>query len=193
MSLPVNADRIRELEETQRSESHSQSDQLEISRKQLEDTESILRSTRAMVTRLEEECTTVKTENSRLRGDLDKQKDSAKEEEEKRIKAITLLKTVRQKLVKTEKERDDVLKDLGSLKEKEKQDRDAEKVEKAKLEREIVALTATKDKEVAGLRAHFDRELSGIKERLESEMAARKGQMELEVASLKVCNLYYLY
>ena len=49
----------------------------------------------------------------------------AKEEEEKRVKAVSLLKTVRQKLVKAEKERDDALREATTLTER---DRDRKSV-----------------------------------------------------------------
>lgn len=122
----------------------------------------------------------------RLRSESQKLKDKAMEEEEKRTKAISLLKTVRQKLVKAEKERDDVSKELSTVRERGTLEVEKEKAERVKLEREIISVRAEKEKEVAGIKAHFDRESTLVKDRLEKEYAVRVGQVELEALSAKV-------
>lgn len=125
-------------------------------------------------------------ELDQLKAETQKFKDTAREEEEKRVKAISLLKTVRQKLVKAEKDRDDSLKEVAVLKDKERTERERERADRATLERELEVIRADKEKDVAGLKAHFDRELLGMKERFEKEFAARRGQLELDAVATTV-------
>ena len=110
-----------------------------------------------------------------------------KDEEEKRTKAIALLKTVRQKLVKAERERDDVTKEVGELKEKDKADKTRERVEKIRMQNEIEQANLEREKAVAGLRTQFDKEVALLKDKQEKEIQALKGQFESETAATKVC------
>ena len=111
-----------------------------------------------------------------------------KDEEEKRTKAIALLKTVRQKLVKAEKERDDMIRDMGELKEKDKTDKAKERAEKIKMQGEIEQANLDREKAIAGLRSQFDRELALLRDKQEKEVQVLKGQFESETAALKVCD-----
>jgi phage protein D len=122
----------------------------------------------------------------RLNEELAKAKESAKEEEEKRVKAINLLKTVRQKLVKVEKEKEEALKELSGAREKEVNQRGKEEAEKAKLQKEIETINAEREVAVAGLKAQFDKELLTMKERHEKETSAIRSQFELEAVTAKV-------
>ena len=117
---------------------------------------------------------------------MDKAKNEAKEEEEKRTKAIALLKTVRQKLVKAEKERDDATKDVGTLKEAERAEREKEKAERTRLQGEIEKVNVDRETTIQGLRAQFDKEVAAAKEKYEKELAALRGQYELEAITTKV-------
>ena len=110
-----------------------------------------------------------------------------KDEEEKRTKAIALLKTVRQKLVKAEKERDDVVKEMGELKEKDKADKTRERADKIRMQSEIEQANLEREKAVTGLRIQFDKEIALLKDKQEKDIQALKGQFELETAGLKVC------
>ena len=110
-----------------------------------------------------------------LRADLAKAQTQAKEEEEKRTKAITLLKTVRLKLVKAEKEREEIDKDRAE-----------ERAERSKAGEETERVKAEREREVNALRKGFERELTGAKERLEKESQARKVAWELEMITTKV-------
>jgi len=112
-----------------------------------------------------------------------------RDEEEKRTKAIALLKTVRQKLVKAEKERDDVVREVNELKEREKTDKARERVEKIRMQSEIEQANLEREKAIAGLRIQFDKEISLLKDRQEKDVQALMGQFELETAALKVCDL----
>jgi len=125
-------------------------------------------------------------EIDRLQAEVSKVNGLAKEEEEKRVKAISLLKTVRQKLVKAEKDRDDAIKESNINRDKEKAEREAERVERLKLQREIGSGNNEREKAVAGLKAQFDKEVVNLKERYEKDAAALKGQFELEAVTTKV-------
>ena len=81
-----------------------------------------MKATQSSTTQIEEESIKRKAEVERLHGEVEKVKGLAKEEEEKRVKAIALLKTVRQKLVKAEKDRDDVVREVQFMKEREKEE-----------------------------------------------------------------------
>jgi hypothetical protein len=110
----------------------------------------------------------------------------AKEEEEKRVKAISLLKTVRQKLVKAEKEKETAVNELTALKEKVAGAEEKEKTELSKLQQEIDIVNAEREKAVVGLRIQFERELANVKEQSNREVSAMKKQFELEAITSKV-------
>ncbi|CAL1695430.1 unnamed protein product [Somion occarium] len=178
-------ERIEELRDIHRLESKSQSDQIDKLRAQVEGVEALLKASQTSVTQSEEESVKWKAEIERLRTEVDRAKGSAKEEEEKRVKAIALLKTVRQKLVKAEKDRDDALKEAQGLKEKEKEEREKEKAEQQRLLGEVQKANNEREVAVSGLKVQFDREVALLKERQEKEMLALRGQFELEVITVK--------
>src|SRR4051812_3301911 len=93
---------MEEIRDTHRLESSSSTKLIQELRDQLSKSEAALSSQAAQ-----------QLETAQLRAELKKTQTQAKEEEEKRSKAISLLKTVRQKLVKLEKEKEegDKLKD----------------------------------------------------------------------------------
>jgi small-conductance mechanosensitive channel len=107
-----------------------------------------------------------------LRADLTKAQTQAKEEEEKRTKAISLLKTVRMKLVKAEK------------------DRAEERAERSRAGEETERVKAEREREVNALRKGFEREVAGAKERFEKDLGARKAAWELEMITTKVRLLF---
>lgn len=118
---------------------------------------------------------------------MEKQKGAVRDEEEKRTKAIALLKTVRQKLVKAEKERDDTIKEVGELKEKDKADKAKERLEKIRMQSEIEQANLEREKAVAGLRVQFDKEVALLKDKQEKDIQMLKGQFESETVALRVC------
>ncbi|KLO20203.1 hypothetical protein SCHPADRAFT_34879 [Schizopora paradoxa] len=177
--------RIEELRDTHRLESRSQTQLVDSLRKQLEETDALLKSEQAVATQAKEDAQKARSELEQVRSESQKLTITVKEEEEKRVKAISLLKTVRQKLVKAEKEKDETAKELADMKEKEKAVKDEVQAEKAKLQKELESVRESKQKDVLGLKQHFDRELVGMREKLEKEFAARKGQFELEAALVK--------
>ncbi|OSD03603.1 hypothetical protein PYCCODRAFT_1444523 [Trametes coccinea BRFM310] len=182
-------ERIEELRDIHRLESKSQSDQIDKLKAQVEEAEKLLKAAQSTTSQVEEESAKRKAEIERLRGELDRVNNNAKDEEEKRTKAIALLKTVRQKLVKAEKERDDAVKEVVALKEAEKAEREKEKAERTRLQGEIDKAHAEKDTAVQGIKAQFDKELAALKERHEKELAALRGQFELEAITSKTAHV----
>ena len=178
-------DRIEELRDTHRLESASQSDQIEKLRRQLEEAEALLKTSQTSSSHTEE-LTTRNAEIDRSHAEVRKANGLAKEEEEKRVKAITLLKTVRQKLVKAEKDREDVAKELTGNKDKEKAEREKERAERTRLQQEVDAVNDEREKAVVGLKAQFDKEVANLKERYEKESSTLRGQFELEAVTTKV-------
>ena len=179
-------ERIEELRDIHRLESKSQSDQIDKLKAQVEEAEKLLKAAESSSGQTEQEVVKQKTEIDHLRTELTKATSNAKDEEEKRSKAIALLKTVRQKLVKAEKERDDAFKELGAAKEADHMEREKEKVERAKLHAEIEKVNLEREVAVQGLRAQFDKEVATLKEKYEKEMTALRGQYELEAITAKV-------
>ena len=179
-------ERIEELRDTHRLESKSQNEQIHKLQAQVEEAEALLKATQNSAATLETESHKRATEVTRLQGELDKMKVTVKEEEEKRVKAIGLLKTVRQKLVKTEKERDDATKEAHALHAKEKEEREKEKAERQKLQGEVDKAKLDRELAVQSLKIQSEKELAALKESHAQELAALRGQFELEFATAKV-------
>lgn len=173
-----------------RLESKSQSDQIETLRSRLSETEALYNASQSSVTQNEEASLKHKAELDKLQAEVTKSLGVAKEEEEKRVKAISLLKTVRQKLVKAEKEREDALRETQLLREKDRLEREKEFGEKNRLRQEIDTVNMEREKAVSGLRAQFDKEVAALKERQDKELASLKGQFELEAVTTKVPSIY---
>ncbi|KAF5375140.1 hypothetical protein D9758_000209 [Tetrapyrgos nigripes] len=178
-------ERLEELRDTHRLESHSQSEQIELLRKQLQETEALLSASQGSIAQGEDDLGKRQADINRLNQEMAKAKESAKEEEEKRVKAINLLKTVRQKLVKVEKEKEEAVKELAGVREKEASQKEKEDAEKAKLQKDIETVNAEREVAVAGLKAQFDKELLAMKERHEKEISAIRSQFELEAVTTK--------
>ncbi|OBZ79168.1 Laminin subunit alpha-2 [Grifola frondosa] len=178
-------ERIEELRDIHRLESKSQSDLIDNLRGQLDETEKFLKSSQSASATAEEESAKRKVEIDRIQAEVERVKSTAKDEEEKRVKAIALLKTVRQKLVKAEKERDDATKDIRTLKDGGEKEREKEKAEKAKLQSEIEKVNAERETAIVGLRVQFDKEIAAFKEKQDKEIAALKAQFELEAIGTK--------
>ncbi|KAJ3823618.1 hypothetical protein F5880DRAFT_501208 [Lentinula raphanica] len=179
--LQTQESRIEELRDTHRLESHSQSNQIDSLKKQLEESELLMKALQAS----DDELSALKAENEHLNGEVAKGKEMVKDEEDKRSKAISLLKTVRQKLAKAEKDRDEAAKELSVSKEKERGERAREEAEKLKHQTEIDTLNAERDKALNGLKAQFDRELAATKERHEKDLAAVRAELELGAVTAK--------
>ncbi|CAK5280554.1 unnamed protein product [Mycena citricolor] len=183
--LQTQEERVEELRDTHRLESASQSSQIDKLKLQLEESEALLQASQGSISKGDENFAAQKTEIEKLAAEVEQLTRVTKEEEEKRVKAISLLKTVRQKLVKAEKERDDLQREMQALREKEKTETEKAQIDKAKLHAEIAAITADKDKAMAGLRLQFEKDLSAAKERHEKELASVRAQFELDAVTSK--------
>lgn len=166
-------------------ESRSQSDQIDNLRKQLEESNLLVKASQESSDDLAKQ----KAENDRLNGEVAKAKEMVKDEEEKRAKAISLLKTVRQKLSKAEKERDDAVKETLAAKESERSEKVREEAERSKHHNEIESLHAKRERALAELKSQFERELTAIKERHEKELITVKAELELDAVTVKVCSI----
>ncbi|KAF8216144.1 hypothetical protein K438DRAFT_1926517 [Mycena galopus ATCC 62051] len=180
--LATQEDRIEELRDTHRLESTSQSAQIEKLKKQLTESEALLAAAHGQS---DEHSAAQKAEIERLTKEVESSKRVAKEEEEKRVKAISLLKTVRQKLVKAEKERDDIQREVATSKDKDKAEKDRDQLEKSRLQSELEAANAEREKTVVGLKTQFDREVTSLRDKYEKETAVMRGQFELEALTTK--------
>lgn len=177
---------LKELRHTHQLELASQSDQIEKLRTQLHEAEALLKAAEGADTIAAETATKQKAEIDRLQQEIGSAKAIAKEEEEKRVKAISLLKTVRQKLVKAEKDRDDTLREVTSLKERERSDKGKDEVERIKLQSQIDGVMLEKEKALDSLKTRFESDLAKVKETYEKDISILKGQLELEGVTLKV-------
>ncbi|KAL4242188.1 hypothetical protein ABKN59_001856 [Abortiporus biennis] len=178
-------ERIEELRDIHRLESKSQTEQIDKLRLQLSESESLITAFQAASQHAEEDGAKKDKEIEKLRAEVDKVKGTSKEEEEKRVKAVSLLKSVRQKLVKAEKERDDAQKELHTFKEKEKEEKEKDKNERQRLTNEIEKVNAERETAVQGLRAQFEKEIAALKDKQEKDIAALRGQYELEAVTTK--------
>ncbi|KAF5390176.1 hypothetical protein D9757_002861 [Collybiopsis confluens] len=174
-------DRFEELRDTHRLESRSQSEQIDSLKKQLEESESLLNATQQS----SDEMLRLKSESERLAREIAKERETIKEEEEKRVKAISLLKTVRQKLTKAEKEREEALREASALKDKVNSEQAREEEDKEVHRKELASLGAERDRALASLKVKYDKELVAAKERHEREMVILKAELELDLVTVK--------
>ncbi|KAF8203594.1 peroxisomal membrane anchor protein conserved region-domain-containing protein [Pholiota molesta] len=183
--LELQEDRIEELRDTHRLESHSRSDEVKKLKTQLDETEALFQAAQRATSHAEEVAEKHKEEIIQIKIELEKFKTTAKEEEEKRVKAISLLKTVRQKLVKAEKDKEDVMKEMAAVKERDTGDKEKEQAERQKFQREIENLAATHEQATSNMRVQFNKDYANIQERYKQEISALRGQFELDIASAK--------
>jgi chromosome segregation ATPase len=165
-----NDERVEEIRDTHRLESKSQTDLIDSLRSQLAQAQT-------QITSLSDSQSSASAAFEALTDDLEKTKVKAKEEEEKCTKAIALLKTVRTKLVKAEKDRDEA---LVQVKEK-----DALAAEIAWLKNEVDRVRAEGVKEVQRVQTVMSANAVTERELLEKEWLARKGQWEIEAITAK--------
>ncbi|KAK2461858.1 hypothetical protein APHAL10511_006321 [Amanita phalloides] len=176
---------IQDLSEKHNSELLSQQEANERLKSQLNEAEALFKASQQASSEVQEGVHKQDNESQKLQADLEQAKNAAREEEEKRVKAISLLKTVRQKLVKTEKEREEALKEVTSLKQREQGDKEKEQAEKLRLQEELNIAKADKEKANAKIKAQSDKELGVLRERYDKELSVLKGQYELESVTLK--------
>lgn len=117
--------------------------------------------------------------------EYDKLKVVAKEEEEKRIKALSLLRALRQKLVKNEQDKGESDWLVAEARAGEKQAQDTLKADRARFDAEIVALRAAQEQQVNKLKQGFERETQTLKAQFERDATNKKGQFELNAITAK--------
>ncbi|KXN89967.1 Laminin subunit alpha-2 [Leucoagaricus sp. SymC.cos] len=183
--LEVQEDRIEDLRETHKLSASSQINQIDTLQTQFRESDALFKEAQKSATKLEETISLKEKEIASLRSDTERLNTVVKEEEEKRTKAISLLKSVRQKLVKAEKDKEDSLKEITILREKDKANGEKLLVERQKVEREIENIQSEKEKALVGVRVQFEKEMAGLKERHDREMAAMRGQFELDAITTK--------
>ncbi|KAG6911908.1 hypothetical protein DXG01_000155 [Tephrocybe rancida] len=183
--LESQEDRLEELQDTHRLESSSQNLQMEKLRTQLSEAEALLNAAHSADAQAEEVAAGQRTEMDNMLKELERAKLSAKEEEEKRVKAISLLKTVRQKLVKAEKEKEEALNAATATQERDRSEREREQAERSRLRSELDASNTDREKALAGLKSQFDKELANFRDRYEKEIATSNAQSEADLASVK--------
>lgn len=163
-------ERVEEIRDTHRLESKSQTELIDSLRAQLAQAQT-------RITSLSDSQSSASAAFEALTGDMEKTKVKAKEEEEKCVKAIALLKTIRTKLVKAEKDRDEA---LAQVKEKEMM-----AAEVARLKSEADRVRAEGVKEVQRVQTVMSANAAAEREQLEKEWLARKGQWEIEAITTK--------
>lgn len=134
-------------------------------------------------------------EAAALRKQLEEQKQISKEEEEKRTKAIGLLKSVRQKLVKTEKDKEEATKQLEELRAKERLVQSKEQTERSQWEFQLENLKIGKEKELREAKSAWEQNTAERISRLQEEAGAARKSMETELHNLRVrllCSLVRL-
>ncbi|WVQ96616.1 hypothetical protein IAU59_003721 [Kwoniella sp. CBS 9459] len=164
--LTLQDSRMEELRDTHRLEGSSQTELISKLRSDLAEAQNKVTSNASDASTL-----------TQLRADLTKAQTQAKEEEEKRTKAISLLKTVRLKLVKVEKEKEEIEKDRAE-----------ERAERSRASEEVERVKAEKEREVTQLRKGFERELASTKERYEKDLQSKKAAWELEMITTKAAH-----
>lgn len=105
----------------------------------------------------------------------------AKEEEEKRVKALSLLRALRQKLVKCEKDKDDAERERDGLRDA----ADQARLERTRHEQELVSMRAAGEAQLAKTRASFEREVQSLRAQAEKDARDRKSAWELEAITIR--------
>lgn len=98
---------------------------------------------------------------------------------------MSLLRALRQKLVKSEKDREEAEKERDALKHGETSAHDTLKADRTRFDQEIVSMRAAQELQLTKLRQSYERETQSIRAQHERDAAAKKGQFELEVITVK--------
>lgn len=128
---------------------------------------------------------TLEAELKEVRAAATRAEAKAKEEEEKKAKSISLLKAVRQKLLKAEKDKEEseVMRDAFKASEEALKSELRQRTQR--LENEIMSTRSGQEREISRLKASFDREAQSIRAAADREAAAKRGQYELDMLNLR--------
>lgn len=179
---------MEELRDTHRLESKSQTTQIDSLTSQLSTQVASLQPLTSQLARSEETLKLTKAEVVLAQEAHEKTKLVAKEEEEKRIKALSLLRALRQKLVKSEKDIEESNKEREALKVSELAAQETLRGDRTRFDQEIVSLRAAQEQQHSKMRNSFDRESTSIRAQNERESLAKKRQYELELITIKATN-----
>lgn len=178
-------ERLAELRDAHRLESRSQTERIESLEAQLQSKDSALSLLAGKVEAAEIATASAQVEVKTLSDDAVKLRQTAKDEEEKRTKALSLLRALRQKLVKTEKEKAEAELARDAATSAAAQAGDGTKADRVRAEQELTSLRAAQEQQLAKLRQSFERDATAQKQQLERELAARKAQAELDAITAK--------
>lgn len=181
----VQKERFSELRDAHRQESRSQTERIDDLSAQAGSKDAALAALAAKLEQAEAATAASKAEVAKLNDEAVKLRQTAKDEEEKRTKALSLLRALRQKLVKTEKDKDEAEKARDELQARAKEAGDGTKADRVRFEQEVVSLRAAQQSEIAKLRASFEKDVQAQKAALEREAGARKAQFELDAITAK--------
>ena len=161
-------------------------------RNQIQRNESLFKAAQSSKAQLEADIAKRRVETDQLRVEVEKVNTFAKDEEEKRSKAVSLLKTVRQKLVKADKDREDALKEMAALKESQRAEHDKEQLDRERLHGELNKLRIEKEVSLADHRAQFEKDIASLKQRSDKEISTLRSQFELEIVTAKAWLTFFL-
>ncbi len=187
MLLPfaVQKERFAELRDAHRQESRSQTERIDDLAAQVASKDAALATLANKLEKAEAATAASKAEATKLNEEAVKLKQTAKDEEEKRTKALSLLRALRQKLVKTEKDKEEAEKARDELQARAKETGEGNKAERVRFEQEVVSLRAAQQSEIAKLRASFEKDVQAQKAALERDANAKKSQFELDAITAK--------
>jgi len=169
--------RIEELRDTHRLEHQSQQSEIDALRDSLAARNASLEESNDKLAAAEKAAEATRQEIIKAADEYDKLKVVAKEEEEKRVKALSLLRALRQKLVKNEQEKAANDQELEKARKGEKDALDTLKSDRARFDKEIVGLRTAHEAMIVKLRSGF--------ERFEKEAISKRGQFELDAIHVK--------
>ncbi|GAA5910969.1 uncharacterized protein JCM6883_000664 [Sporobolomyces salmoneus] len=177
--------RVEELRDTHRLEHQSQQSEIDALRDSLAARNASLEEANDKLAAADKSAAATRQEIVKAAEEYDKLKLVAKEEEEKRVKALSLLRALRQKLVKNEQEKTANDQELEKSKKAEKDALDTLKNDRARFDKEIVSLRTAHEAQNNKLKAGFERENQLLKERYEKEAISKRGQFELDAIHVK--------
>ncbi|GAA6013165.1 hypothetical protein JCM11491_005202 [Sporobolomyces phaffii] len=177
--------RMEEVREMHRLEHQSQQSEIDALRDSLAARNASLDEANDKLAAAEKSAEATRREIVKAADEYDKLKIVAKEEEEKRVKALSLLRALRQKLVKNEQDKASNDQELEKSRKAEKDALDTLKSDRARFDKEIVALRTAHEAQLTKLRTGFEREAQGLKERFEKEAISKRGQFELDAIHVK--------
>ncbi|SGY72402.1 BQ5605_C005g03168 [Microbotryum silenes-dioicae] len=183
--LKKQSDRIEELRDTHRLEQQSSVADLDALRDSLDTKDKLIASLESRLNHATSSSQDAQSLASRQNDEYTKLKLIAKEEEEKRVKALSLLRALRQKLVKAEKDKENAEEERDTAKADQDRANETLKSDRARFDQEVISLRAAQELQLSKMRSSFDREVASLRQQHERDSAAKKSQAELDVITLK--------